>query len=162
LYPRKQIFYMRGTTENPLLAPIITGKLLNIGGMLQRKGNQILKPFGLNQQQFSIFFEIAKVGKVKQKDMVNRLLLERAHVSKVVKKLQEMGLIAVMTSDDDKRSCWLSVTSKGNETLTKCMELFEIWNKAWINLIDERQLASMLENLTELQNVFKIKTQEKI
>ncbi|PLX15776.1 MAG: hypothetical protein C0597_08520 [Marinilabiliales bacterium] len=75
------------------LAAIIIGKLMNIGGMLERKSNRMLLPFELNHQQFSVFFEIGKAGKVKQKDMVNRLALERAHVSKVIKKLQNMELI---------------------------------------------------------------------
>lgn len=146
--------------DNSQLAPIIIGKLLNIGGMLQRQGNKILLPFGFNQQQFSIFFEIAKVGKVKQKDMVNRLLLEKAHVSKVVKKLQQMGLITVTALDNDKRSAWLSLTPIGEQTLNKCMEIFERWNKEWLGAIDEKRLVSILDNLTQLQAVFKDKIQE--
>ena len=137
---------------------IIIGKLMNIGGMLQRQGNKMLLPFNLNQQQFSIFFEIAKVGKVKQKEMVNRLLLEKAHVSKVVKKLQQMDLITVSENDEDNRSYWLSITEKGEETLKQCTEMFKEWNKKWICEIDETELSSILDNLTTLQNIFKQKT----
>ena len=137
---------------------IIIGKLMNIGGILQRQGNKMLLPFNLNQQQFSIFFEIAKVGKVKQKEMVNRLLLEKAHVSKVVKKLQKMELITITENDEDKRSYWLSVTKKGEEILKQCTEMFSDWNKKWICEIDETELSSILDNLTTLQNIFKEKT----
>ena len=137
---------------------IIIGKLMNIGGILQRQGNKMLLPFNLNQQQFSIFFEIAKVGKVKQKEMVNRLLLEKAHVSKVVKKLQQMELITITENDEDRRSYWLSVTKKGDEILKQCTELFTEWNKKWICEIDETELSSILDNLTILQNIFKQKT----
>ena len=137
---------------------IIIGKLMNIGGILQRQGNKMLQPFNLNQQQFSIFFEIAKVGKVKQKEMVNRLLLEKAHVSKVVKKLQQMELITITENDEDKRSYWLSVTKKGEEILKQCTEMFSDWNKKWICEIDETELSSILDNLTTLQNIFKEKT----
>jgi MarR family 2-MHQ and catechol resistance regulon transcriptional repressor len=137
---------------------IIIGKLMNIGGMLERQGNKMLLPYNLNQQQFSIFFEIAKVGKVKQKEMVNRLLLEKAHVSKVVKKLQQMELITIIENDKDRRSYWLSVTKKGKEVLKKCTEMFAEWNKQWIREIDETELSSILDNLTILQNIFKQKT----
>jgi len=137
---------------------IIIGKLMNIGGILQRQGNKMLLPFNLNQQQFSIFFEIAKVGKVKQKEMVNRLLLEKAHVSKVVKKLQQMELITITENDEDKRSYWLSVTKKGEEILKQCTEMFSDWNKQWICQINDSELSSILENLTTLQNIFKQKT----
>jgi DNA-binding MarR family transcriptional regulator len=128
---------------------------MNIGGMLQRLGNRILLPFGLNHQQFSVFFEIAKAGKVKQKDMVNRLLLEKAHVSKIVKKLHNMELINVTPSKEDKRSSWLSATPKGKQILKKCMNRFKKWNREWAGSINEKQLASMLENLTQLQAIFK-------
>lgn len=141
------------------LAPIIIGKLLNIGGILQRHSNKILLPFGLNQQQFSIFFEIAKAGKVKQKEMVNRLLLEKAHVSKVVKKLHKMELITITASDEDKRSAWLELTSEGEKTLKKCRDIFREWHREWLEDLDEKQLGSMVENLGQLQAVFEDKLQ---
>lgn len=147
--------------DNSKPAPIIIGKLLNIGGMLQRYGNKVLLPFGLNQHQFSIFFEIAKAKKVKQKEMVNRLLLEKAHVSKVVKKLHKMELITITTSDEDKRSSWLAPTSKGKQLLNKCMQIFEKWNEEWFEEIDETRRNSILDNLTYLQAVFEKKIQEK-
>ena len=143
------------------LAPKIIGKLLNIGAMLQRHGNRVFMPFGLNQQQFSIFFEITRAGKVKQKEMVNRLLLEKAHVSKVVKKLHKMGLITITLSDEDKRSSWLAPTPKGKRLLSKCMQNLEQWNAEWLEAIDNNQLISILDNLTCLQSVFERKTQEK-
>lgn len=96
---------------------IIIGKLMNISGILQRESNRLLLPYQLNQQQISILFEIAKAKEVQQKNMVNRLLLEKAHVSKVVKKLQIMGLIDVIPLPDDNRSALLSSTEKGPCTL---------------------------------------------
>lgn len=142
-------------------AQVIIGKLLNIGGMLQRYGNSVLLPFGLNQQQFSIFFEIAKARKVKQKEMVNRLLLEKAHVSKVVKKLHKMELITITTSDEDKRSSWLAPTPKGEQLLRKCRQIFEKWNAEWLAAFDDKELNSIINNLTRLQAVFKDKIQKK-
>ncbi len=143
--------------DNLQIAPIIIGKLLNIGAMLQRNANKLLLPFNLNQQQFSIFFEIAKAGKLNQKEMVNRLLLERAHVSKVVKKLEKMELIIIAPSNEDKRSSWLSTTPKGEQLLHNIMEIIEKWNKEWIAAYDQKQLQSMLDNLTLLQTLFKNK-----
>jgi len=139
------------------LPSIIIGKLLNIGGMLQRHGNRLLLPFDLNQQQFSLFFEIAKAGKVKQKEMVNRLMLEKANVSKVVKKLEKLELITITPTDEDKRSYWLSPTPKGEDTLQECMAIFQKWNQEWMSDIDEQQLTAMLDPLTQIQAIFKEK-----
>ncbi len=138
-------------------APIIIGKLLNIGGILHRHADRVLVQYDLNQQQFSIFFEIAKAGKVRQKDIVNRLMLEKAHISKVVKKLQKMELITISASDEDKRSFWVSTTEKGNELLGKIMQIFEEWNKEWLSGVDEKKLPEIIDNLSILQSVFKEK-----
>ena len=143
------------------IAGIMIGKLMNIGGMLERQGNKMLLPYNLNQQQFSIFFEIAKVGKVKQKEMVNRLLLEKAHVSKVVKKLQQMDLITVTQNDEDKRSYWLSVTETGKEVLKQCSDMFGKWNKEWIREIDAKwEMTEVLGNnwKEEIRPVLEIHT----
>ena len=91
--------------------------------------------------------------------MVNRLLLEKAHVSKVVKKLHNMGLISITASNSDKRSSWLAPTPKGKKVLNECMQLFEKWNKEWIAAIDDSQLNAILAGLTDLQAVFAEKIQ---
>lgn len=150
----------KNTISNANLAPIIIGKLLNIGGVLQRMGDRMLFPFDLNQQQFSIFFEIARAGEVKQKDIVNRLLLERAHISKVVKKLKNLELIYVKNSDQDNRSYWLSITPKGEQVLNNCIQMFDNWNAEWINEIEASELSDILDNLTKLQTIFNNKFQK--
>lgn len=141
------------------LAPIVIGKILLISGLLKRYGNKTLFPFDLNQQQFSILFEIVKAGKVKQKEMVNRLSLEKAHVSKVVKKIHKMELITITESDEDRRSYWLAPTQKGRKTTNDIMQLFEKWNKEWTKGINEEKFKSIIESLSLLQHVFENKTQ---
>lgn len=141
--------------NNEPVPGIIIGKLIDIGGMLKRQGDKMLKPFNLNHHQFSIFFEIAKAGRVKQKEMVNRLQLEKSHVSKVVNKLHKMELITITETDEDKRSYWLTTTKKGEETLVRCTEMFGEWHKEWIGEIEEDVLLPIIDNLARLQNIFK-------
>ncbi len=71
-----------------------------------------------------------------------------------------MELITIEASSEDKRSFWLLPTVKGDRTLNECMAVFEEWNKKWLDAIDNKQLVSILENLTLLQSVFKNKLQE--
>jgi DNA-binding MarR family transcriptional regulator len=142
------------------IAPIIIGKLLNIGGMLEKKANTLLKPYNLNQQQYSILFAIHQQGKVNQKSMVNKLLLEKPHVSKLTKKLHTMGLIDVEASEEDKRSSWLSVTAKGRETVRKCQETIHKWNLQWTDEMGQDELEMALESLTVLQEVFRATTDQ--
>jgi DNA-binding MarR family transcriptional regulator len=130
---------------------IIIGKLMNISGILQRESNRLLLPYQINQQQFSILFEIAKAREVQQKNMVNRLLLERAHVSKVVKKLQTMGLIDIIPLPDDKRSAMLSTTAKGQKLVDECRTIFQKWNKEWLVQFNAAELHQILNSVDKLQ-----------
>ncbi len=136
------------------MAPIIIGKLLNIGGMLQKKSNHLMQPFNLNHQQFSILFEIYQEGKVNQKSMVNKLVLEKAHVSKVVKKLHTMGMIEIEESKEDKRSSWLLITEQGRKTVKACKKYLQKWNEEWTSEIDKEQLHALINSLQVLQEVF--------
>ena len=137
--------------------PIIIGKLMNINGILQREGNRLLLPYQLNQQQFSILFEIAKAEEVQQKNMVNRLLLEKAHVSKVVKKLQTMGLIDILPFPDDKRSALLSPTTKGQKLVDECRAIFHKWNNEWFEQFNRPELLQILDGVGMLQKAFQSK-----
>lgn len=150
----KLLWYPRFMDKKEI-APIIIGKLMNIGGMLEKNANQILMPFNLNQHQFSILFSINQAGKVQQKNMVNKLLLEKAHVSKIVKKLSNMGLVEITKDDVDKRSYWLTITEKGNETVEKCMAIMCDWHDKWVNEIDIEKLMQILDNLAIVQNIFR-------
>lgn len=133
---------------------IIIGKLMNLSGILNRESNSILSPYDLNQQQFSVLFEITKAGEVQQKNMVNRLLLEKAHVSKVVKKLQAMRLIKITPMNEDKRSALLSPTKKGLEIVSRCRALFDEWKNESLSQFNEDELLQIMENVEKLQKAF--------
>lgn len=124
---------------------------MNIGALLERATNQLLLPYGLNHQQFSILFEIFRAGRVQQKDMINRLLLERAHVSKVVKKLAAMGLVEVAAHPDDGRSSWLSVSTQGRALIQTCQRLFDVQKRAWFRRFDTQELLRILDGVSALQ-----------
>jgi len=138
----------------PEYRSIIIGKLMNISGILQRETNRLLVPHHLNQQQFSILFEITKAKEVQQKHMVNRLMLEKAHVSKVVKKLQTMGLADVVPLPDDKRSSLLKPTAKGKKLVDTCRAIFQKWNKECLEQFNAQELDQILSSVDRLQKAF--------
>ena len=133
---------------------IIIGKLMTISGILQRESNRLLLAYQLNQQQFSILFEIAKAEEVQQKNMVNRLLLEKAHVSKMVKKLQAMGLVDILPFPEDKRSALLSPTVKGQELVDECRAIFQKWNREWFEQFNAPEMLQILDGVDKLQKAF--------
>ncbi len=141
-------------TERDVAASRLIGKLMNIGALLERNTNRLLLPHGLNHQQFSILFEVFRAGRVQQKDVINRLLLERAHVSKVVKKLEATGLLQALPHPHDGRSAWLSVSPKGHALIKTCQALFDVQKRAWFGRFETRELLRILEAVSVLQETF--------
>lgn len=133
---------------------IIIGKLMSISGILERSADRLLLPYELNQQQFSILFEIVKAKKIQQKNIINRLSLEKAHVSKVVKKLLSMGLIESVPFKDDKRSSFLLPTEKGGKIVDECRVIFGVWRKERLGQFNKNELDQILENVDKLQRAF--------
>ncbi len=140
--------------DTTTVARDVIGKFFYIGGVLQREGNRLLQPFGLNQQQFQLAYEIGKVGPIRQKDVIEQLRLEKAHVSKSVKKLQSMGLIAVDRSTEDRRSTWLSVTADGAELLEKAEKQFCQWNEQWFDQMTQDELLLLNDTLSTIEDLF--------
>jgi DNA-binding MarR family transcriptional regulator len=83
--------------------------------------------------------------------VINRLLLERAHVSKVVKKLQAMGLVEATPHPDDGRSSWLSVSPEGRTLVRICQSLFEAQKREWFGRFDANDLLRTLDAVSALQ-----------
>ena len=129
----------------------LVGKLMNIGALIERSTNRLLLPHDLNHQQFSILYEIFRAGEVQHKDVTNRLLLERAHVSKVVKKLQSMGLVEVAPHPDDGRSFLLSVSPAGRALVADCQSLFAAQKREWFRHFETEELLQILEEVSALQ-----------
>jgi DNA-binding MarR family transcriptional regulator len=134
-----------------MAASRLVGKLMNIGALIERATNRLLLPHDLNHQQFSILFEIYRAGKVQQKSVINRLLLERAHVSKVVKKLQAMGLVEAIPHPDDGRSFWLSVSPEGHALVRTCQSVFDVQKREWFGRLDAKELLRILDAVSALQ-----------
>jgi DNA-binding MarR family transcriptional regulator len=139
------------STARQEAASRLIGKLMNIGALIETESNRLLSPHGLNHQQFSVLFEISRAGRVQQKDVTNRLLLERAHVSKVVKKLEDMGLVELAPHAEDGRSAWLSVSERGLSLVQVCRGLFETRKRAWFRGFDTPQLQKLLSSVSAIQ-----------
>jgi len=141
----------RSSAERAAACSRLIGKLMNIGALIERATNRLLVAHDLNHQQFSILFEIYRAKKVQQKDVTNRLLLERAHVSKVVKKLQARGLVEAVPHPDDGRSFWLSVSPQGRALVRACQSLFDAQKREWFRQFDTDELAQLLDAVSALQ-----------
>lgn len=138
--------------DRTLTSTLIIGKLLNLGGTLEKEGNRVLSAWGINHQQFTVLFEIASEEVTTQKEMCNRLRLEKSHISRIIKKLIKMGLITSEACKRDKRSSYLKTTERGKKVINPCLKSLKEWNrKVFLNLSND-ELETILKSLTQVQS----------
>lgn len=128
---------------------IIAG-LLRIGSHLHKTGDLIASKYNLNQQQFIVLNKIANRKELIQKDIISDLVLNKSHVSKMLKKLQQLGYIKIMESADDKRTTVIQVTDDGYIIWKKCLSDLNKWNNDWLKILTEEQLKQIDQNINQL------------
>ena len=129
--------------------------LLKCGHFLQREMNQVCQRFGLKQQQFSVLNEIIWHGPLTQKELVERLLLEKSNVSKIVKILSEKKWIGVAVDTLDRRLTLLSETPEGFATWKKCMQAFGESSAELMSILSEDEQLDAIRFLNRVQKAFK-------
>lgn len=75
--------------------------------------NQKLSIFGFGSGQYLFFINIAKEDGISQKELSEKLLIDKATTAKAIKKLSKLGYISSTQNNLDKRSFYLNLTTKG-------------------------------------------------
>jgi DNA-binding MarR family transcriptional regulator len=130
----------------------IVKDLLRLGAFLQREANRLLDDYGLNQQQFVVLKTIQEKGPLSQKEICSDLLFEKSNVSKIVKKLEQEGLVKTTWTDRDGRVSLTEIAGKGRATAAACMQRLGEWNSEWtarLSDADVKQAARILKRLSE-------------
>jgi MarR family 2-MHQ and catechol resistance regulon transcriptional repressor len=128
--------------------------LIKSGLFLQRELNQVCQHYGLNTNQFSVINEIIVLGPVSQKDLCERLLFEKSHVSKIVKNLLDKSLISVSVAPNDRRSTLLIETDQGAELWESCLESFANSSTELMSILSDEETGKTLKLIKKLERAF--------
>lgn len=129
-------------------------KLIMNGLFLQRKLGQVCQQFNLNTNQFLVINEIISKGPLSQKELCRRLLFEKSNISKIVKTLQDKGLISVSVAPVDRRSTLLIETVKGTEIWKGCLQSFNHSCADLMTFLSDREIIDTLELLKKAGQSF--------
>jgi DNA-binding MarR family transcriptional regulator len=136
------------------LESTIIFQLLQIGVYLIRKGDGLIKEYGLNQQQFVLLKYIVNNQPVNQANIHSRLMLNRSNISKIVKRLSSFGLIEINENESsDKRLIFISATKAGIDLVEKGLQNFNQFDDKFFSSLsaDElKEINSMLGKLVKL------------
>ena len=74
----------------------------------------ILEPLGLTHPQYLVMLALWETGAVRVKDLSERLLLDPATLSPLLKRLEQQGLVVRRRATDDERALALELTPAGH------------------------------------------------
>lgn len=106
---------------------------------------------GLNPGAYKVFTAIVRHGPLKASDLVERMMLDKGQLSRTVKDLQDLGLIARTPDPNDRRASLLEATPLGIARLEEARSHHEslLYDTllAW-DVERVRDLAGLLHALT--------------
>ncbi|MDN3311109.1 MarR family transcriptional regulator [Microbacterium oryzae] len=107
---------------------------------------------GLNPGAYKVFTTIVRDGPIKASDMTERMALDKGQLSRTLRELQDLGLIARTPDPGDRRASLLEATPFGVERLTAARSgtqtLLHNSLLAW-DVDRVRDLATLLRALTD-------------
>lgn len=127
------------------------GELFSRVRRLYLAGAQRLSP-GLSPGAFKLFSVIARRGEVTASDLVERTLSDKSQVSRIVRELEDHGLVQRTPDPRDGRSSLLSPTADGLARLLVVREHSDerlIGSLEQWDIADIRQLTSLLHALSQ-------------
>ena len=129
--------------------------LIRISAYLLREGNRIAEKYGINQQQFVVLSFINENELVSQKEICSNLLYEKSNVSKIIKRLEKIGLIEKKNSIGDLRYSHISITEKGEKTIREGMTDFNEFNDELLGKLSNDEIEDILNQTDVLNKIVK-------
>ena len=105
-------------------------------------------PRGLKPGEFSVLFTISRNPGIRQSVLGQRLMIKRAHMTKLIRSFEDNGLVSRRIPDDDRRSIELTLTAKGVaevETISEAFFAYEATTGAPLTSRERDQLSTILK-----------------
>lgn len=98
------------------------------GNWLTDQLNQVLKEFGLSEQQFNVLriLKGQKGNPINLCSIQERMLHRMSNATRLVEKLRKKGLVTREICDENRRMVDITITEKGLETLEKIMTTLKV------------------------------------
>lgn len=91
---------------------------------MARRFDQVLKPAGLNNGQFSLLMAISRREAANLGPLAEFLGMDRTTLTAKLKPLQRRGLLRIAIDEDDRRNRRIAITEAGRNTLARALPLW--------------------------------------
>jgi DNA-binding MarR family transcriptional regulator len=130
------------------LSFLITAAELYLKAELGRR----LKPFGLTTEQWALLNLLWETNGVTQKTLAVRSLKDQPNMTRILKRLEQKGLIVRTGNSEDRRSFLISLTPKGQQKREATIDLALDLRKQAFTGLNEKECALLSIMLARINN----------
>jgi DNA-binding MarR family transcriptional regulator len=105
---------------------------------LARRFDEVLRPFGLTNGQFSLLMSLNRPDPPPMGPVASLLAMDRTTLTAALKPLERRGLIKISPDPADRRSRLLRLTPKAHELLLRAVPVWESTHREVEALVPER------------------------
>jgi DNA-binding MarR family transcriptional regulator len=102
----------------------IVGRTLRLAGHWERSVEAALKPFGLSLWQFDMLATLRRVGapySLSPTQLMQAVMLSSGAMTNRIDRLEAAGLVQREPDPQDRRSVWITLTSKGKRLIDEAI-----------------------------------------
>lgn len=92
---------------------------------LARRFDQVLRPFGLTNGQFSLLMSLNRPEPPGMAPVAELLAMDRTTLTAALKPLERRGLVEIITDPEDRRSRHLKLTTEGATVLAAAVPVWD-------------------------------------
>ncbi|WP_425403222.1 MarR family winged helix-turn-helix transcriptional regulator [Hwanghaeella sp.] len=115
-----------------------------------RKFDEVLRPFGLTNGQFSLLISLNRPEPPRINDVAGLLAMDRTTLTANLKPLQKRGLIEVRVDEKDKRGRRLVLTDSGRDVLKEAVPVWRQTHDDLDSLLKSTSPDTLREGLIDL------------
>jgi len=94
------------------------------GRALARRFDEVLRPAGLTNQQFSLLMALNRPDPTPMRPVAKLLAMDRTTLTAALKPLERRGLVRIASSATDRRTRLLALTQVGEEVLADAVPIW--------------------------------------
>jgi DNA-binding MarR family transcriptional regulator len=115
-----------------------------------RRFDEVLRPYGLTNGQFSLLMSLNRPHPPRIGDLVPLLAMDRTTLTAAFKPLERRGLVRVLVDPDDRRGRRIAITDAGRDALAAAVPVWRRTHDEVDALVASRNLDGLRADLLSL------------
>lgn len=122
--------------------------------ILEHGIQEILRPFGVTPTQYNVLRILRGAGEngLCGREVGERLVAQVPDVSRLLDRMDEMGLLTRERDEDDRRHVTARITAKGRRTLTDAQPALEAEEQRLFEGVPEGTISALIAGLDAVRN----------